>query len=190
MSTLAQLKQVANTTTTSAGKDLNKHLCFLLGEKTYAVNILKVKEIIEHTEITPIPMMPDFVWGAINLRGMVVPVIDLSRRLEMPVTELKKRTCFVIVEVNISEEQMDVGFVVDAVSKVADIPFEDRAPPPTFGGNIKNEYVLGIGKIGDEFVLLLNIDKVLSMDDIETIRGMANLSVDSENNGSTGDHGE
>lgn len=162
--------------TASATGSLNKYLCFLIGERTFGVNILKVKEIIEHVEVTPIPMMPDFLWGAINLRGVVVPIIDLSGRLNMAGTELQKRTCYIIADIKIKDMSLVVGFVVDAVSKVADIAMEDCAAPPSFGGNIKNEYIQGLGKVGKEFVLLLNIDKVLSMDDLESMRGLSELA--------------
>ena len=150
--------------------ELNRYLCFMLGDKAYAINILKVKEIIEHTEYTPIPMMPQFVWGAINLRGEVVPVIDLSLRLNLKATEQQKRTCFVIVEVSINDTRLDVGVVVDAVSRVADIPLEQHSAPPSFGGTINNEYVNGLGKVNGNFVLLLNIDKILSMRDLAALQ--------------------
>lgn len=162
--------------TQSKDNSLSRYLCFLLGKKTYAVNILQVKEIIEHSEFTPIPMMPEFVWGAINLRGAVVPIIDLALRLNLSETQRKKRTCYVIVEVMVNDSRLDVGVVVDAVSRVADIPLEQHAAPPSFGGTIKNEYIHGLGKVNDEFVLLLNIDKILSLQDIATLQQAGAIS--------------
>jgi len=150
-------------------EDLHKYLCFYLGEKIYGITILRVKEIMEHVEVAPIPMMPEFFWGAINLRGNVVPVIDVSQRLGMDRLELGKKTCFIIVEIRINEQIIDAGIVVDAVNQVADIPPENREPAPSFAGNINNDYVDSIGKVGENFVILLEVDRVLSMADLSAI---------------------
>lgn len=175
--TLSSFRRTASQEKKSS-ETINRYLCFLLNDKTYAVNILKVKEIIEHSDFTPIPMMPDFVWGAINLRGEVVPIIDISLRLNMPATHIQKRTCFVIVEVLVNETRLDVGIVVDGVSRVTDISSEQHAVPPSFGGTIKNEYIQGLGKANDEFILLLNIDKILSMDDIMAFKQASAVAED------------
>lgn len=156
-------------TTDSARKDLHKYLCFLLGDKTYGISILRVEEIIEYTEIIPIPKMPDFICGAINLRGHVVPVVDIACRLSMERTTISKRTCIIVVEICIGNEAIEVGMLVDAVSQVANIPPGSIDPPPSFGGNLDTAFMQGMGKVNDCFVILLNVDCVLSLTDINML---------------------
>jgi purine-binding chemotaxis protein CheW len=153
--------------------DMHKYLCFDMHNKIYAVSILKVKEIIEHTDVTPMPMMPDFLRGAINLRGSMVPVFDLARRLGMDETEIERRTCIVIIEVDAHGESMDVGIFVDAISQVTDIPPQMIEPAPSFGGNLHTDHIGGMGKVDDGFVVLLNIDQLLSLDDIEILSAVS-----------------
>ncbi len=152
-----------------AGEELHKYLCFLCKEKIYAINILRVKELVEHMEVTSLPQMPDFYLGAINLRGCVVPIIDLARRLGLGVSEISRRSCFVIVEIEIDGQKQDAGVVVDGVSEVADIPPENRQRSPDFGGTIRNEYIESIGKVSGKFVVILNIKSVLSMSDLKKL---------------------
>ena len=156
--------------------ELDKYLCFMLGDKRYAANILRIKEIMEHMEVTSIPMMPDFLCGVTNLRGKVVPVIDLGKRLGLDAVAIGRRTCIVIMEVMIHETSMDVGIMVDAVNQVADISSDQIEAAPTFGGNISTEFIEGMGKVGDEFVVLLNIDRLLSLDDLNLLSGASNIA--------------
>ena len=149
----------------------SQYLTFALGSEMFAVGILNVKEIIEYGNLTEIPMMPAFIRGVINLRGSVVPVIDLSARFGGRPTEVGKRTCIVIVEVQDEELRHDIGIMVDAVSEVLDIPDGEIEPPPTFGAKIRAEFILGMGKVQGKFVILLNIDKVLSVEEIAQITG-------------------
>lgn len=150
--------------------DLNKFLCFLLLDKIYAVSILQVKEIIEYMEVTPIPMMPDFFLGTINLRGRGVPVVDLRTRLDMDQGDIGKRTCIIIMEVNLDNNDCTyVGILVDAVSQVADIKQENIEDAPSFGGNLPMEFIRGIGKVDEKFVVVLNIDELLSLKDLKII---------------------
>lgn len=147
-------------------QEINKYLCFLLQGGSYGVSILEVKEIIEHTEVTPLPMMPDFFAGTLNLRGRVVPVVDLAMRLNMGKAERSRRGCIVILEININGESVDVGAMVDAVSQVADIAPENIEPAPTFAGNLNTAFIRGMGKIGADMVVLLHVGKVLSLEDV------------------------
>lgn len=156
--------------------ELNKYLCFMLGDKRYAANILRIKEIMEHMEVTTIPMMPDFLSGVTNLRGKVVPVIDLGRRLGLDAAAIGRRTCIVIMEVAVHGGSMDVGIVVDAVSQVADIAPDQIEAAPSFGGNLPVEYIEGMGKINNEFVVLLNVDRLLSLDDLKLLHDAGRLS--------------
>ena len=151
----------------------SQYLTFLLSGEMFAVGILNVKEIIEYGHLTEIPMMPSFIRGVINLRGSVVPVIDLSARFGGKVTELSRRTCIVIVEV--SDElgdqvsRHDIGIMVDAVSEVLDIPGSEIEPPPSFGARIRADFIFGMGKVAGKFVIILNINKVLSVEEIAAI---------------------
>ena len=141
----------------------SQYLTFTLGGEMFAVGILNVKEIIEYGNLTEIPMMPTFIRGVINLRGSVVPVIDLAARFGGNSSELGRRTCIVIVEVADGELQHDIGIMVDAVSEVLDIPGSEIEPPPTFGAKIRADFIFGMGKFNGKFVIILNINNVLSI---------------------------
>jgi len=156
-----------NAEVVSAQNDLvMKYLTFLLGDKSYAISILKIKEILEYGAVTSIPKMPDFICGAINLRGQIVPVIDLLERLGNGKSDVGKRSCIVIVEMKFSNETLNIGIIVDAVSKVMDFKNSEIEPAPSFGGAVDTDFIEGMGKLEDEFVVILNIDQVLSLNDL------------------------
>ncbi|NTV09901.1 MAG: chemotaxis protein CheW [Zoogloea sp.] len=145
----------------------HQYLTFLLGGEMYAVGILNVKEIIEYGTLTEIPMVPSFIRGVINLRGAVVPVIDLSARFGARQTTIARRTCIVIVELRQEDgTRQDVGIMVDAVNEVVDIPDSEIEPAPAFGINIRTDFIEGMGKVAGKFVVLLNICHVLSIDEL------------------------
>jgi purine-binding chemotaxis protein CheW len=158
-------KQTSNAT---AGQ----YLTFVLGEETFALGILNIKEIIDYGHLTEVPMMPAFVRGVINLRGSVVPVIDLQARFGNRTTQVHKRTGIVIVETSSAEDdnQQYIGIIVDAVNEVVDIGNDEIEAPPSFGTGIRPDFISGMAKRDDHFIILLNIDRVLSIDE------MANLS--------------
>jgi purine-binding chemotaxis protein CheW len=141
-------------------------LTFVLGTEVFAIGILSIKEIIEFHALTAVPMMPSAVRGVINLRGAVVPVMDLLARFGGRSSAVTKRTCIVIVEVVAGPERHVVGVMVDAVNEVLDIPPADIEPPPTFGARIRRDFIRGIGKVKDRFVILLDVDRVLSIDEM------------------------
>ena len=143
-----------------------QYLTFLLGGEMFAIGILNIKEIIEYGNLTEIPMMPAFIRGVINLRGAVVPVIDLSARFGGKPTEVGRRTCIVIVEVPDEDTRHDIGIIVDAVSEVLEIPASEIEPAPSFGAKIRADFIFGMGKVVGKFVILLDIDKVLSVEEI------------------------
>lgn len=143
-----------------------QYLTFTLGGEMFAVAILNVKEIIEYGTITEIPMMPSFIRGVINLRGAVVPVIDLSCRFGNKATEVARRTCIVIIELSDGETSQDIGIMVDAVSEVLEIARSEIEPPPTFGAKIRTDFISGMGKVSGKFVIILNVMKVLSIEEI------------------------
>ncbi len=151
------------------GHETRKYLSFVMHGDHYAIEILKIKEIIEFGEITAVPMMPNFVCGAINLRGQAIPVMDLGRRLGKPSFDASRRTCVLVVEMMAGDLCMDVGVVVDSVSRVMDISSATMDPPPTFGGQLRADFMLGMGKVEGQFVIVLNIDRVLSFDDLDTL---------------------
>ena len=141
-------------------------LTFMLAEEMFAVGIQQVREIIEYGNVTTVPMMPRFVRGVINLRGSVVPVIDLSARFGRGTSEIHRRTCVVIVEIEQEGVQQELGMIVDAVSEVLDIPLSEIEPAPAFGARIRADFISGMGKVEGRFVILLDVDKVLAVDEM------------------------
>jgi len=138
-------------------------LTFQLGGELFAIAIRTIKEIIEYRRPTEVPSMPASVLGVINLRGAVVPVMDLQARLGRPAAVVGRRTCIVIVEVADGDESLTVGVVVDAVSEVLEIPPEDIEPAPSFGARVAAEFIAGMGKVRGRFVILLDVARVLAV---------------------------
>ena len=169
----AKTVAAGKTAVTATVAEIAQYLTFQLSGEMYAVGILNVKEIIEYGQLTEIPMMPAFIRGVINLRGSVVPVIDLSARFGGHQTEASRRTCIVIIEIGSSEEgdneRHDIGIVVDAVSEVLEVSSADIEPAPSFGAKIRADFIEGMGKIAGKFVIILNIQKVLSVDEIAAL---------------------
>lgn len=157
----------------------SQYLTFTLGGEMFAVGILNVKEIIEYGSLTEIPMMPGFIRGVINLRGSVVPVIDLAARFGGQQTVIGKRTCIVIVEIQDEDARHDIGIIVDAVSEVLEIPNSEIEPPPSFGARIRADFIFGMGKVAGKFVILLNLENVLSVEEIASLTGVEKLAGDS-----------
>ena len=150
--------------------DAGQYLTFALNGEVFAIGILAVKEIIEYGQLTEVPMMPPCIRGVINLRGSVVPVMDLAVRFGKPANAVTKRTCIVIVETEQADGHEDVGVVVDAVNAVLEIASSDIEPPPAFGAKIRSEFIQGLGKIDGKFVILLNADCVLSIEELSAIK--------------------
>jgi len=154
-----------------AGQDQQRqYLTFLVGEENFAISILDVKEIIEMNAITRVPMTPSYIRGVINLRGNVVPVIDLSARLGRECSEITKRTCIVLVQVEYHEESQFLGMLVDAVDEILDLPESNIMPPPDFGADIRNDFIQAMGRVGDEFIILLDINRVLSLKELSQLK--------------------
>ncbi len=158
----------------SADGSPQQYLTFSLGGEVFALGILNVKEIIEFGNVTEIPMMPAFIRGVINLRGAVVPVIDLSARFGGAASTVSRRTCIVIVELGEGEERQDLGVIVDAVNEVLEIPRADIEPPPSFGAKIRADFIQGMGKVEGRFVIILNVARVLSTQEIAMLASMDN----------------
>ena len=152
-----------------AAADNQQYLTFLLADEMFAVGIQRVREIIEYGHVTTVPMLPRFVRGVINLRGSVVPVIDLSARFGRGISDIHRRTCVVIVEIEHEGAKQELGVVVDAVSEVLDIPQSEIEPAPAFGARLRADFISGMGKVGGRFVILLNVDRVLAVEEMATL---------------------
>ena len=141
-------------------------LTFALGDEIFAMDIATVREIIQVGPMTGVPLMPAFVRGVINLRGAVVPVIDLHARFGRPPARLGKKSCIVIFDALRERERVELGLLVDAVSEVIDIPADRIEPPPAFGGPVRRDFIRGMGKVGERFVILLDADRALDIEDM------------------------
>jgi purine-binding chemotaxis protein CheW len=162
----------ANTNKTVAGPEVGQaaqYLTFVLAAETFAIGIMAVKEIIEYASLTEVPMMPAYVRGVINLRGAVVPVLDLPVRFGKTASTVSKRTCIVIIEVMLGSERHVLGLVVDAVNTVLDIPASEIEPPPAFGASIRTEFIRGMVKVNSKFVILLDLDHALAADEVQAL---------------------
>lgn len=163
-------RQEKTSTSKDAAGRVQQYLTFLLKGDLYGIDILNIKEIIEHSGITPVPRMPNCVSGIINLRGAVVPVVDLGIRFTGRRSEITAKTCIVIAEIVEEGVSSELGIVVDAVNEVIDIADADTEPPPAFGGRIRQDFVAAIGKTANGFVVILNVHKVLDVDELSGIR--------------------
>lgn len=156
---------LAETTTTRGGK----YLTFALSKEEYGLEILKVREIIGWLEVTALPKTPAYIRGVINLRGQVIPVVDLRAKFEMPSVERTDQTCIIVVEITQAGRKLSTGIIVDHVSEVLEVPGEQIEDPPSFGASVATNFILGMGKVGDAVKILLDIDCVLGDEDISQI---------------------
>lgn len=166
---LSVAEQIADTKASKEGK----YLTFTLSNEEYGLEILKIKEIIGMMDITSVPKTPEFVKGVINLRGKVIPVIDLRLKFGMSAKEYDARTCIIVVEVaDTKGRALQVGIVVDSVSEVVNLKGEQIEPPPSFGAALDTEYILGMAKVDKSVVILLDIDRVLAASETEALMQM------------------
>ena len=151
-----------------AAVEEKQYLTFMLGGEMFSISILCIKEIIWYANLTEVPMMPACIRGVINLRGSVVPVMDLSNRFGKPSTPVSKSTCIVIIEVQTQNEaeHQNMGVVVDSVQAVLEIATSEIEPAPSFGAKIRSDFIEGIAKVNGKFVILLNVNRVLSIAEI------------------------
>jgi purine-binding chemotaxis protein CheW len=143
-----------------------QYLTFWLGEEVFGMDIRTVREIIQAGPMTALPLMPAFVRGVINLRGAVVPVVDLNARLGRPASTVGKKSCVVVFDTLRNGERVELGLLVDAVSEVIKISPADIEPPPDFGSVVRRDFILGIGKVGRRFVVLLEPDRALDVQEM------------------------
>jgi purine-binding chemotaxis protein CheW len=151
----------------------NKFLTFTMADEAYGIRILKIKEIIGMMAITTVPKTPNFVKGVINLRGKVIPVVDLRLRFDMQKRDYNDRTCIIVVEMEGRTGTVQIGIVVDAVSEVLNIKHDDIEDAPAFGGNLSTDYILGMAKMEGGVKILLDIDRVLSTQEVAQLEKAA-----------------
>jgi purine-binding chemotaxis protein CheW len=155
---------------TSEITETRQYLTFKLGNEIFATDVAKVREVLDFTKITEIPRTPDFMSGVINLRGSVVPVVDLRLCLEMSKTERTTNTCIVVLEVLLESESLVIGALADSVEEVIDLEPDQIRQAPRIGTQIKTDFLKGMGKRDDQFIMILDIDRVFSAEEIRTVR--------------------
>jgi len=157
---------------TTAVEQAAQYLTFRLGEEVFALDISQVREVLDYTAITRVPRMPEFMRGVINLRGSVVPVVDLRLKFGMAATERTLNTCIIIAEVVIGGERTQLGALADSVQEVIDLDAGQIEPPPRLGTSIHTEFIRGMGKREEHFVIILDVDRVFSNDELSLVQGV------------------
>ncbi len=153
-----------------------QYLTFKLGDEVFALDIGKVREVLDFTTVTKVPQTPDFMRGVINLRGNVVPVMDMRLKFGLSRTEKTVNTCVIITEIDVDGETTVVGAMADSVQEVLDLEPEQIEPPPRIGAKLNTDFVMGMGKHNDQFIMILNIDKVFSCEDLTSVKDMGELA--------------
>jgi purine-binding chemotaxis protein CheW len=166
---MANLTETMDQVVKAVADKEGKYLTFILAEEEYGISILKIKEIIGMMAVTTVPQTPEFVKGVINLRGKVIPVMDLRLRFGMEAIDYTDRTCIVVVEIEATVGTVQIGLVVDSVSEVLNIKSEDIEDAPAFGAKLSTDYILGMAKIEGGVKILIDIDKVLSANEISLL---------------------
>ena len=157
--------------TEQTGKNmLQQYLTFKLGEEMFALDVSQVREILDVTNITKVPRAPEFMRGVINVRGSVVPVVDLRMKFDMPATERTKDTRIVVMEIALEGDLTTIGTLADAVHNVMDIEPSSIEPAPKVGAKWNTEFIKGIGKHNDEFIIILNVDRIFSAEELALVR--------------------
>jgi len=153
-------------------KETRQYLTFRLADETFAVNVAKVREILDFISITKVPQTPDFMRGVINLRGSVVPVVDMKLKFGMEETKKTVDTCIIVMEVAIDGETMIVGALADSVEEVLELEPEQIEPPPRIGMKLNIDFISGMGKLGEEFVIILDTDRIFTFEEAEALSEM------------------
>jgi len=151
--------------------ETRQYLTFILDGELFALDISKVREVLDYTKITRVPQMPEFMLGVINLRGSVVPVIDMRTKFGMNKVERTVNTCIVIVEVTLDSDNVILGALVDSVQEVFELDPEQIEPPPKIGMRLKTEFIKGMGKKEEKFIIILDIDRVFSTEELIILQG-------------------
>jgi purine-binding chemotaxis protein CheW len=151
--------------------ETTQYLTFKLRDEVFALDIGKVREVLDFTTVTKVPQTPDFMRGVINLRGNVVPVVDMRLKFGLSMTEKTVNTCVIITEIDVDGETTVVGAMADSVQEVLDLEPEQIEPPPRIGTKLNTDFIMGMGKHNDQFIMILNIDKVFSGIELADTRG-------------------
>ncbi|PKK88801.1 MAG: chemotaxis protein CheW [Candidatus Wallbacteria bacterium HGW-Wallbacteria-1] len=150
-----------------------KYLAFELSDEIYGIEILKVQELIGMMKVTRVPRVPHFIKGIINLRGKVIPVIDLRLKFGLPTLDISEKTCIIVVQITRENSKIIIGLMVDEVSEVIDIKTEQIEIAPSFGSSVNTDFLLGIGKVNDKVIMLMEVDQVLSVDELSDVADIA-----------------
>jgi len=167
---MAATASKAQSSGTAAQQKEGKYLTFALAHEEYGLEILKVREIIGYIDVTAVPQTPHHVKGVINLRGQVIPVVDLRAKFGMETTDVTDETCIIVVEIAHADRKFSTGIVVDRVQEVLDIPGDSIEEAPQFDSSVNMSFILGMGKVGDAVKILLDIDKVLGGESLDGFR--------------------
>ena len=150
--------------------ETKQYLTFKLNDEVFGVDVAQVREILDYVKITKVPQTPDFMRGVINLRGSVVPVVDMNMKFGMPQNEKTVNTCIVVVEVKLDNDTTVMGALVDSVQEVFEIESHNIEPAPRIGTKLKTEFIKGMGKQNDRFIIILDIDKVFTSEEFELVK--------------------
>ena len=150
--------------------EMQQFVSFTLGDEVFAVDVAKAREILGYVPVTRVPQTPDFMLGVINLRGSVVPVVDLRLKFGMPTAERTVDTCVIVIEIAIEGDTTTVGILVDSVQEVLDLATDQIEPPPRLGTKLKVEFIKGMGKVNDDFLIILDIDRIFSVDEFALVQ--------------------
>lgn len=167
-----QIENEPITATKDRGPTL-QYLTYSLGDEVFAMDIRSVREIIQYSAMTVVPLMPEFVRGVINLRGSVVPVIDLQSRFGRDTARVGKKTCIIIFDASNGGEKLELGLMVDSVSEVIEIADADIEPPPQFGASIRRDFIRGMGKVDGAFIVILEPERALDIEDMAALAEQA-----------------
>ena len=170
---MGELQKTMNQAVNVISERDGKYLTFTLADEEYGIGILKIKEIIGLMQITMVPQTPEFIKGVINLRGKVIPVVDLRLRFGMDSMDYTERTCIIVVEIKGANDSVQIGIVVDSVSEVLNIRGEDIEDTPAFGAKLNTDFISGMAKTEDNVKILLDIDRVLSTQELESLERAA-----------------
>ncbi len=157
-------------------REITQYLTFMLGEELFSLEIARVREVLDNTIITRVPRTPDYMQGVINLRGSVVPVIDLRLKFGMPACDVTVNTCIIIVEAMVDSEMIILGLLADSVQEVLDLDRESIKPAPRIGTKLDTGFIKGMGRQNNRFIILLDIDRVFAADELDTMQGIREMT--------------
>jgi len=157
----------------AAMNEMTQYLTFTLGEDVFAIDVTMAREVLDLCDITRVPQVPEYMRGVINLRGSVVPVIDMRRKFGLPPADKTRDSCIVVVEVEVDGESVTVGALADSVREVLDLTPDQIEPPPRIGTRLNTEFIKGMGNLDDRFVIILDINRVFSAEELALVQGLA-----------------